>query len=589
MLLDSELVRLEGKRRMLHVKKKHLLPLSLLLSLLPIQEQTASAQVSGTKIQLQLEHQQPMARVNGSEAALETAAVVVDGSFYVPLRWVAQQLGMEVKWNAERRTIGLTTPKAYLEWDVKRNEASVNGKASTLNETAVLREGTLLVKLSWVAPYLGVQYRYQPDPSRVDISMVQGFDTAYSESDYYIEDTQRNSRPIALFTTDKAVYRIGEPITYSDVSYDPDAEGLPEYRWTGRQPAFFKSGTYEIRLEVRDGSGNWSQPAVRQVTVTDELFFTREQHAWYTKPAGSFVKLESELEWTGARELPAVTTIDNSVRHMASSDRIELKSLGAVTAQQVTGAARRSLYHVNEMEDRIELLTVVRNTGSSAARQVAVTREGLLQPTLLHRANAREAAVNYMAQPYPSTDKAVEVKPGGTAVLEKVVLEPGQGYAAVQDIVADGSVELALIAVKAGGSEKEAADLLAAASSPKQEGSVAYVRLDADADSRALPVRSKWSSGLTTTAEQGTLYDLRLYHPRKSVLALRAKNGYVNGVLRVNGTIISLPQGGFTEQDGALIVYRAEGLEPSVQVEWMAAPGSTSQVEWLFYPLEEKK
>ncbi len=123
------------ERRNRFLNKKHLLSLTLILALLAAREHPASAQVSGTKLHLQLQDEQLSAAVNGSAVSLETAARIVDGSFYIPVRWAAQQLGLELKWNEERRTAGLTTPSAYLEWDLARQTVRVNGASMPLKET----------------------------------------------------------------------------------------------------------------------------------------------------------------------------------------------------------------------------------------------------------------------------------------------------------------------------------------------------------------------------------------------------------------------------------------------------------------------
>ncbi|MBP1155726.1 MULTISPECIES: stalk domain-containing protein [unclassified Paenibacillus] len=112
----------------------------------------------------------------------------MDGNFYIPIRWASKQLGLATKWNEERKTAGLTTPSAYLEWDLERQTVSVNGASMPLKETSFISEGALLVKLSWIAQYLQVQYAFQPNPSRVDLAYVQQMDTAYRESNYS-EDT----------------------------------------------------------------------------------------------------------------------------------------------------------------------------------------------------------------------------------------------------------------------------------------------------------------------------------------------------------------------------------------------------------------
>ncbi|MED4600868.1 stalk domain-containing protein [Paenibacillus validus] len=571
------------------MKKKHVLSFTLLAALLAAQEHTASAQVSGTKLHLQLQDKQLSATVNGSAVSLETAAQIVDGSFYIPIRWAAQQLGMEMKWNEERKTAGLTTPSAYLEWDLVRQTVSVNGASTPLKETSFMDEGALLVKLSWIAPYLQVQYAFQPNPGRVDLAYIQPFDTAYRES-RYSEDTQPNSRPIAIFVTDKPSYRLGEPITYIDLSYDPDAEGLPEYRWSGNKMAFFEPGTYSVSLQVRDGNGNWSEPEVQSVKVTDEPYLSKAEFPWYTQPAGTVIKDESE-QWnralSSAPQLSAIVKRSTERKRMSSGENRVIRHTGLIGQQSVNGKARLFMHHSNGMAEKVQFAAVIHNPDQSKTRTVHITREGLLQPTLLHQANAREAAVNYMTQ--PALEESIEVKPGETAVLKQVTLEPGQGFAAIQDIEADGQAVIGFVAAKESETMKPYGSNSATSVVEAVYDAAADIRFDADIDRKSLPVLSKWTLDTPQTSDRGTVYAMHFYHPHQAVIAFRAKEGYVNGIVRVNGQVLALPQGGLTDQDGAFVVYRAEGWESEVHIDWLAAPGSTSPVEWIFYPLEEKK
>lgn len=570
------------------MKKKHLLSFTLILALISVQERTALAQVSGTKLHLQFQDKQLSAAVNGSAVSLEAAAQIVDGSFYIPIRWAAQQLGLEMKWNEERKTAGLTTSSAYLEWDLARHTVSVNGASTPLKEISFISEGTLLVKLSWIAPYLQVQYAFQPNPSRVDLAYVQQADTAYRESNY-AEDTQPNSRPIAVFVTDKPSYRLGEPVTYIDLSYDPDAEGLPEYRWSGNKQAFFEPGTYSVSLQVRDGSGNWSETEVQSVKVTNEPYLSAWEFPWHTKPAGTVINNDSE-EWnrvlSSAPQLSAIVTRYTERKRIISGDNHIIRDTGIVGQQAVNGKARLFMNHSNGVAEKVQFAAVIHNPSLTENRTVHITREGWLQPTLLHRANAREAAVNYMTQ--PTLKESLEVKPGETAVLEQVMLEPGQGFAAIQDIEADGPAEIGFVVMKAGETMKPfAANPGARVIEAVADASA--IRFDADIDGKGMPAVSKWTLDTPQTSDRGTVYSLYLYHPRQSAIAFRALEGYIDGILKVNGQVMTLPQGGLTDQDGAFVVYRAEGWETAVHIEWLAAPGSTSPVEWIFYPLEEKK
>ncbi|CAG7595151.1 hypothetical protein PAESOLCIP111_00027 [Paenibacillus solanacearum] len=575
------------------MKKKRLITWTLALSMLASGAQAAGAQVSGTTVHLRFTDDRQAAEVNGAEVQLDVPAQEVNGSMYVPIRWVGELLGFPVAWNAERRSVGLTAPKAYVEWELERGVASVNGTESPLEEIALIADGALLVKLDWIAPYMNAACIYDSNDSRVELVYVQPTDRAYRESDYP-GDTQPNSRPIAIFATDKAVYRIGEPVAYIDLSYDPDSEGLPKYEWKGKQDAFFEPGTYPVSLRITDPHGVWSEMFTQEITVIDEVFHTKNEFPWYAKPAGSFVKDESaawQRQLAEAPRLSAIVTIPEERKLIVSGAEPALDRIGIVAQEQVDGKARIVSQHVNAMAQPVRFAAVIQNPDKARTLTVRVARAGSLQPTLLHRNNVRQAAVDFMTK--APADETLEIKPGETATLEQYALYAGEGFASISDIETDGPARIGFIAGKA----NEPIPPLSSASAPEQGqarspiavSSHAAVRMDADADAQHLTGLAQWTFGEQRYDGAGMTYSLRLYHPRPAALAMQVKNGVADGTLIVNGTVVPLPQGGMTDQDGAFLFYRTTGLEASVEIEWMPAPGSKEPVEWLLYPLEPKK
>ncbi|MEK8128697.1 copper amine oxidase N-terminal domain-containing protein [Paenibacillus filicis] len=573
------------------MKKKHLVTLSLLLAALAAETSASAVDVSGTTIHIQFQDRQQSAQVDGITVPLESAAQIVEGSFYIPIRWLGQQLGMEVVWHEERRSIGLTTPHAYLEWDLERGTGSVNGTTSALADSAIVQDGTLLVKLSAIAPYMGVKYTFTPQPSRVDLTYVSPTDSAYRES-VYTEDTQPNSRPITVFATDKASYRLGEPIHYIDLSYDPDAEGLPEYRWKGKEDAFFKPGTYPVTLEARDRHGNWSKPYTRLIHVTNESYLSEAEFPWYASPAGSLIRSQTEA-WQQAAEqahpLTSLLTQSAYRERVVSGENPAVRETGLLNKQTVHGYSRLVSHHINELGKTVELKTLVYNPDTSKSRTLRMTSQGEATPTLLHRTVAKEAVTDFMTQ--PKAGQEIKIGPGKTVALDSYKLEPGQGMASFKDIETDGPVQIGMVAAE----ENEFVQDLQFYPEPapltkEQEDAlrVSEIRMDVIEPLKNLKNVSKWSVDHKPVSDLGTLYSIHYNDPLPTAIAMHVKDGYADGVLKVDGVVVPLPQGGLTDHDGAFLVVRTTGLESSVHIDWMAAPGSSSQVEWILYPLQKK-
>lgn len=578
------------------MNKKHALTLFLLTAMLGADCGTASAGVSGSTVRLLLEDRTASAQVNGAAEPLETPAVIENGSFFIPVRWVADKLGLETKWNPERRTAGLTGPRAYLEWDLAAGTVSANGETVPFADAAIIRDGTLLAKLSWIAPYLNITYAFQPDPGRITLTYVQPVDTAYRES-AYPEDNQPNSRPIAKFMTDKAVYRIGEPVEYIDLSYDPDAEGLPQYEWSGKQDAFFKPGIYPVTLRVRDGKGNWSRPFTQTVTVNGETLFTPFEYSWYYQPVGRTVK-GTEQEWQSllaqASE-PALVEpkADDRLRLVSGEDHTIL-SAGLLGQYRIGGAGKARLYsqHVNGMRQSAQFAAVIRNPSDSGKLTVRITRESRTAPTLFYRQTGVQAAIDFLES--GAAERTVTIGPGQSEALERIAMEPGQGFASMADIETDGAAEIGFVVAQEGEELKPLQSYAPAGAVPSGSGKSVYSDLHLEASAGAQPKLAKWtlgpraSSGTDSAADAGVVSSIRLYYPGRAAIAVRAKEGHADGALRVNGSLVPFPQGGITDQDGALLVYRSDGSKPELDIEWLAAPGSGKLIECIYYPLTSK-
>lgn len=577
------------------MNKKHVLTSFLLVCIACAGGTSATAQVSGTTIHLLLPDQQVTAEVNGDAETLETPAFIENESFYVPIKWVGDKLGFKAKWDADRRTVGMTTSLAYLEWDLDNATVSVNGTTSPSHETAIVRDGSLFVKLSWIAAYLQVNYSYRANPNRVELSYVQQANSAYRESTYP-EDTQRNSRPVAKFHTDKKVYRIGETIHYIDLSYDADAEGLPQYEWMGKEEAFFAPGTYTISLRVRDGDYNWSHPFTQTVTVSGDILLTASEYPWHTKPIGTVIR-DTSREWSNqlqaTAELPMLVTRADGRKRMISGENHTIQNTGLIYRDQLSGKGRLVSHHVNGMGEAIQLATLIRNPSDSQTLVVHVTRKGQIATTLFHAHIGRDAVADFMTQPL--FDEVITVKPGQTATLERFLMESGQGVVSISDIETTGDAEIGFVVLKSAEEpqplesygDKEAVQM--------EQASHAYENIYLDVEAaKAMQHPAKWTMssdpqyGSDGQSDLGTEYLLRIDHPRKAAIAVQAKSGTINGVMRINGNIVPFPQGGMTDQDGALLVYRLDGSETSLDIEWMTAPGSKSPVEWIFYPLLER-
>ena len=99
-----------------------------------------------------------IAMKQGSEqhmATLDVTPVNPDGSTFVPVRGIFEELGGRVSWNAADRTVEITQENTRILLNADSTAATVNGTGVTLSQSPRIINGRLLIPLRSVSEQLG--------------------------------------------------------------------------------------------------------------------------------------------------------------------------------------------------------------------------------------------------------------------------------------------------------------------------------------------------------------------------------------------------------------------------------------------------
>lgn len=102
----------------------------------------------------------PTALVNGAEESLEIPPQLMEGSTYVPLRFIAEKFGAVVEWQTESQTVIIR--KGDLERSLSTAESG-NGVR------ALIIQGRTMVPLRYISESLGALVQWFPDDKRIEI------------------------------------------------------------------------------------------------------------------------------------------------------------------------------------------------------------------------------------------------------------------------------------------------------------------------------------------------------------------------------------------------------------------------------------
>jgi hypothetical protein len=107
--------------------------------------------------------------VDGSHVHFEgMGPVQVEGHILVPVRGVLEKLGAEVAWMPESQTVVASTGKMEIVLHIRDTQAKVNGKMVELDTPAQVLSGHTMVPLRFLSESLGADVRWD-DASRTVI------------------------------------------------------------------------------------------------------------------------------------------------------------------------------------------------------------------------------------------------------------------------------------------------------------------------------------------------------------------------------------------------------------------------------------
>jgi PKD repeat protein len=583
--------------KMLRKETALLLTAALLLQLLV----AASAQaISTTTATILLYLNQATAYVNKDEVQLDAPATVLDGSTYVPAKFLGDTLGFKVQWDDATRTIKMTPPGYDIVLDPDHKKVTINGVDTTFEPYAAIVNGKLLVKLTWVADYMGANYTYNDELKRVQITYVKPPEGVYVDA--------YSNKPVAKFTTGKAEYRIGEPVKYVDLSYDPDAEGIANYEWIGRQDAFFQPGTYAVTLIVTDSKGHKSAPYTHYVKVSDKVYLTEFEYPLYMQPIGTTFRTDWSMIWAHFNDLPELpkkVTASTDRKLLLSDSPEEIRQPGILYQDTVNGKARLYADHVNGTNTPLSLAVLATNNTDKPVA-IKTTNRGEVYPSVYAQLIGSEASVDFLMNMSPET--TIVVPPKQTVIYAKMpTMYPQQGVNLFYDIETDGPVDITFAAA-----DKITPESVLTLPRQSYVGNVrgtfstSDLRWDIDGSALTQPSRLILGDGksdpfvdgvdvfrslpIKNEGNYGVKYDIHIDKPKKMVVMIMGRGGGFKGPFKINGDFVLVPQSGvlpaFKEVQ---LLARTTGNEPSLDIEYTPPAGTGFPADLIFYPLDNAK
>lgn len=538
--------------------------------------------------------------LNNEQVTLDAPATIIKDKMFVPAKFLGDAMGMKVEWNDKTRDILMETPGYNIVLNADQKSVWINGVMTPFDDVAAIVNGRLMIKLTWLADYMGARYTYNDELKRVDI--------IYTKQPLSLYDTHtNNSRPVAKFTFAKPTYQIGEPVKYVDLSYDPDAEGIARYEWSGNQEAFFEPGTYPVSLTVWDKNGNKSETYTRDLVIENKVYLNEIEYPLYMKPPGTYFKTNWSALWSHFWELPELAktaSSDTSRPVLVSDSPEEVTQKGILYQDKVNGKARLYADHINGTPNKLTLAILATNTTDKPVT-IKTTNKGEVWPSVYANLIGNEATVDFLMN--DPLNESLTVPPKQTFIYKQFPdFYPGQGVNLFYDVETDGELQFSFVATDMiSQTTLQTLPLLPFTGHVRGTFPVSEVNWKVDATSFTKPSRliigdgktDPFQPGYDTLRKQqvlnegnyGVVYKIHADKPRKMAILLLAKGGVFKGPFKINGEIRLVPESGvITAFDGMQILARTTGTEDSLDIEFSPPAGSAFPIDLIFYPLEDK-
>lgn len=111
----------------------------------------------------------PKVNLNNTKVLMLSNPLHENGRTYIPLRSIAENLGVEVQWNNAAQQITIIQGTNTISCEIGSNIAVVNNEEIKIDVSPRLKAGTTYVPLRFVADYLGAVVNFDKATNTIDI------------------------------------------------------------------------------------------------------------------------------------------------------------------------------------------------------------------------------------------------------------------------------------------------------------------------------------------------------------------------------------------------------------------------------------
>ena len=142
--------------------------------------------------------------VNGHIVYSDVEPYIKNSRTYVPIRFIAEELGYDVKWNAKERKVTMNDGETNVELKIGSDKMKVNDRVVQLDAPAEIKDGRTFVPLRAIAEAFGEKVDFSKDYRAVYIGDNPKYNAFYKVVYYY----EKQAPVISQYTVNIATYKM---------------------------------------------------------------------------------------------------------------------------------------------------------------------------------------------------------------------------------------------------------------------------------------------------------------------------------------------------------------------------------------------
>ncbi|WP_091018160.1 stalk domain-containing protein [Paenibacillus amylolyticus] len=545
--------------------------------------------------------------VNGVSRTMKGAAYQQKNTFMVPLTSITQALDISYKVNQSAKTVVLNlSTKPVASFTVQKEVFA--GDQVTYTTRSSSPKGLSIVDERWT----GRQDSFdQPGVYTVTYAVQ---DSSGQWSDPYsvtIKVERPNLPPVAMFTTDKEEYKMGEKITYIDQSTD-DENAIVKTEWDNNALAFFVPGPKTVTITVTDKHGA-SDSYTKMINITGETLYSVTDFNQLFTPVGE--KFTFDGGGVPALEKVPFTYYDEPSLLIRSNSPETVNTEGIVYKESSFGQTRFMIHHVNNTGKNVKMYVVATNNNAYTA-SIDQQNMGFAGPSPFATVAGKLSIDRWFQSMQNGTgQKKVYIQPGESKLilndLSVLPMKQGQVISLYSDVFSDYELDYNIIMIE---ENKDPMEVLSSLPVLDRDGvhnrgtypnATRIITYDQEVGSKParLPLGDNASdpnlvgtdpmayTEASNAGNFGVLYKITLNNvaPR-TLISFNPRGGRYSGVALVNGQVVQISTGkSVTAPNEQSVMYRTGSYGESVTILFSAAPGSNLPVNLLFTPLPAEK